>query len=135
MTTTVVPQPMAVDGVVFNDVGTRTLTVRLPDKASGYERLMWQQGWQALRQAQEKGWYETSMRPLRTPPEVWASTPGHYRVVYGLPGDGGVLTFHFPPGVAAYTELISKPGLIAILTVDRGNHHILSCRFLNRTGV
>jgi hypothetical protein len=50
-----VPQPLTVDGVVFNDPATRTLHVRLSDQASGYTRLLWQQGWQALRRAEESG--------------------------------------------------------------------------------
>ena len=126
-TTTQIPQPVAVDGVVFNDVATRTLTVRLPDKATGYTKLLWQQGWQALRRAEESGFRGGTPIP-------WAHGAGRQReIAHGLPGDGGVLTFHFPAGVTAYSELISKPGLTAIVTVDRGTHHILSCRFLHRT--
>jgi hypothetical protein len=123
--TTPVPQPLAVDGVVFNDTATRTLHVRLSDQANGYTRLLWQQGWQALRRAEESGY--TSAVPM-----VWASAPGAYQIAHGLPGEAGTLKFHFPPGVAAYSELISKPGLTAIVTVDRGTHHILGVRFLNR---
>lgn len=128
MTTTVIPQPVAADGVVFHDAATRTLHVRLSDQANGYTRLLWKQGWQALRQAEQAGWRNRV-------PDVWASAPGAHRVVHGLPAEGGALAFHFPTGIAAYSELISKPGLIAIVTVDRGTHHILSCRFLHRTEV
>lgn len=120
------PQPVAVDGVVFNDVATRTLTVRLPDKASGYERLLWQQAWQQQRQAREKGYPTNGAR------WVWADVPGGTQVAHGLPADGGLMSFHFPPGTAGYTELIGKPGLVAIVTIDRATHHMLTCRFLNR---
>jgi hypothetical protein len=126
MATTPVPQPLAVDGVVFNDVATRTLHVRLSDQASGYTRLLWQQGWQQQRRAEEAGW------PSSGAPWVWASAPGHHRIVHGLPGEGGTLKFHFPTSVSAYSELISKPGLAAIVTVDCGTHHILGVKFLNR---
>jgi hypothetical protein len=53
--TTPVPQPLAIDGVVFSDPATRTLTVRLADSVQGYGRLLWKQGWQTLRQAEESG--------------------------------------------------------------------------------
>jgi hypothetical protein len=62
---------------------------------------------------------------------VFADVPGARRVVHGLPAEGGVMSFHFPPGTAGYSELISKPGLVAIVTVDRGTQRFLTCRFLN----
>jgi hypothetical protein len=121
----VLPQPKAAIGVVFNDPATRTLTVRLSDEADGYTRLLWQQGWQQLRRAQEAGW------PANGAPWVWADAPGSHRTVHGVPGDGGVLSFHWPIGSPGYAELVGKPGLTAIATVDRGTHHILSVRFLH----
>jgi hypothetical protein len=117
----VLPRPVAVDGVVFHDVLTRTLHVRLSDKASGYERLLWQQAWQQQRRSREAGW------PIDGAPWLIAE-PG---AVHGLPGDAGVMSFHFPVGTPGYSELISKPGLVAIVTVDRGTHQFLTCRFLN----
>jgi hypothetical protein len=51
-----VPAPLAVDGVVANDVAARTLVVRLSENAEGYARLLWQQGYQALAQAEESGY-------------------------------------------------------------------------------
>ena len=120
------PRPVAVDGVVFNDVVSRTLSVRLSDQADGYTRLLWQQAWQQQRRSREAGW------PPNGAPWVYADVPGAPRVVYGLPAEGGVMSFHFPPGTAGYSELISKPGLVAIVTVDRGTHQFLSCRFLSR---
>jgi hypothetical protein len=44
----------------------------------------------------------------------------------------GRCPFHFPPGTPGYAELIGKPGLTAILTMDRGTGHILGVKFLNR---
>jgi hypothetical protein len=126
VTTEVLPQPVAVDAVVFTDPVARTLTVRLPDSASGYDRLSWAQAWQAQRRAQEAGW------PRSGAPWVWADVPGHRQVAHGLPGDGGVLSFHFPPGTAGYSELIGRPGLVAIAVLDRASHHFLNVKFLNR---
>ena len=120
------PQPQAIDAVVFVDAVSRTLTVRLPDRAGGYERLLWVQGWQQLRRGQEAGW------PPGSAPWVYADLPGAPRVVHGQPGEGGTLRFHFPPGTPGFAELISKPGVVAIMTVDRGTQQFLTCRFLNR---
>jgi hypothetical protein len=123
--TTPVPQPLAADGVVFNDVGARTLHVRLSDQASGYTKLLWQQGWQALRRAEETGWRHGVTA-------VWASAPGARQIAHGLPGEGGTLKFTFHTSQPAYSALVSKPGLAAIVTVDRGTHRILGVKFLNR---
>ena len=120
------PQPQAIDATVFNDVLSRTLTVRLRDQAGGYERLLWTQAWQQLRRAQEAGW------PANGAPWVWADLPGARQVVHGQPADGGTLQFSFPPGTPGYSELISKPGVVAIVTVDRSTQRFLSCRFLSR---
>lgn len=122
MTVEVVPRPVAVDAVVFNDFLARTLSVRLGDQASGYERLLWQQAWQQQRRSREAGW------PPDGAPWLLAE-PG---AVHGLPGDAGTMSFHFPPGTVGYAELISKPGPVAIVTIDRGTHQFLTCRFLNR---
>ena len=123
------PQPRAIDAVVFVDVLTRTLTARLPDQAGGYERLLWTQAWQQLRRAQEAGW------PANGPPWVYADVPGARRVAHGQPGEGGTLQFTFPPKTPGFAELISKPGVVAVVTVDRGSHEFRSCRFLNRPGL
>ena len=53
--TEVLPDPQALYAVVFTDMATRTLTVRLGDHASGYDKLLWTQAWQQLRQAEEAG--------------------------------------------------------------------------------
>jgi len=119
------PQPRAATGVVVHDPATRTLSVRLSELESGYAKLLWREGWQALRRSQEAGW------PIDGAPWVWADVPGGRRVVHGQPIDGVALTFHFPTGTAGYAELISKPGLWAIITMDVATRHILGVRFLN----
>jgi hypothetical protein len=124
--TEALPQPQAVDAVVFVDAVSRTLTVRLPDQAGAYERMLWVQAWQQLRRAQEAGW------PADGASWVWADVPGAPRVVHGLPAEGGQLSFHFPVGTRGFADLVSRPGVIAIATVDRGTQRFLSCRFLNR---
>jgi len=61
-----VPAPAALDGVVVSDITTRSLGVRLPETASGYQRLWWKQAHQQLKAAVEDGWSRH--------PYVWAST-------------------------------------------------------------
>ena len=118
------PQPFALDGVVTNDLPSRSLGVRLPDIASGYQCLWWRQAWLQLKAAVEDGW--------RNHPFVFASAPGAYQVAHVNPADFQTLAVSFPPGVAAYTELISKPGLVAIVTVDRNTSRFSTVRFLNK---
>jgi len=126
VTTEVLPQPKAAIAVVFNDPSSRTLTVRLSELEDGYTRMLWARGWQLLRQAREAGW------PPGGPPLVFADAPGSYRVVHGVPEAGGALSFTWPVGKPGYAELVAKPNLTAIVTLDRSAHHILTCRFLNR---
>jgi hypothetical protein len=121
----VLPRPKAAVGVVFADVVARTLTVRLSELESGYAKLLWREGWTALRRSQEAGW------PIDGAPWVWADVPGGRRVVHGQPVDGGALSFHFPVGTAGFAELVSKPGLTAIVTMDVGTRRILAVRFRN----
>ena len=85
---------------------------------------LWRQGLQALRRAEESG-FRTGAPP------VWAHSAGQREIAYGLPGDNATRTFRFAPGVEAYGELVSKPGLSAIVTVDRETCHIMGVRFLN----
>jgi hypothetical protein len=123
------PQPLAVVGVVFHDFAARTLSVRPSDRTAGYEKLLWQQAWQRQRRAQEAGWPVGSTA-------LFADLPSAPGAAHGLPAEGGVMSFHFPPGTAGYSELISKPGpLVAFVTVDRGSHEFLTCRFSSRAGV
>ena len=70
--------PYALDGVVVNDLPLRSLSVRLPDTASGYQRLWWKQAWLQLRATVEDGW--------QNHPFVWASTPSAYQVAHVQPG-------------------------------------------------
>jgi hypothetical protein len=67
-----VPQPLAADGVVTNDVAARTLVVRLSERAEGYGRLLWREGHQALVKAEESGWRSRVTT-------VWASALGSGR--------------------------------------------------------
>jgi hypothetical protein len=39
-----IPQPLIAVGVFSNDVGARQLSLRLSELESGYERLLWRQG-------------------------------------------------------------------------------------------
>jgi hypothetical protein len=48
------------------------------------------------------------------------------------PADFSMLLVNFPVGVAGYAELISKPGLVAIATVDRSSGRFLGVKFLHR---
>jgi hypothetical protein len=121
-----VPQPMAIDAVVVNDSAARTLFVRLGDTVTGPARIAWLRGYQALVQSEASG-YSGNL------PDLWASTKTAERVAHGVPGDGGMLKFHFPVGNAAYAQLISKPRLTAIVTVDRATGYFLRCAFLHRT--
>jgi hypothetical protein len=42
------------------------------------------------------------------------------------------LKFFFEPGNKAYSQLIGKPGLYAIVTADRASKYFLRCLFLHR---
>jgi hypothetical protein len=121
----VLPRPKAATGVVFADVAARVLTVRLSELEDNYSQQLWKEGWAGLRRAQEAGW------PINGTPPIWADVPGGRRVVAARPVDGGALSFHFPPGTAGYSELVSKPRLTAIVTMDVSSRRILAVRFLN----
>lgn len=116
--------PSAIDAVVVSDPTSRSLGVRLPETASGYQRLWWKQAHQQLKAAVEDGW-------LRHP-YVWASTPSADRVAHVEPAHFSTLTVHFPVGVAGYAELISRPGLRAICTVDRNTSRFTNVSFRHR---
>ena len=118
-------QPYAVDCAVSNDVVSRTLTVRLPQTVVGYPRLLWREAYQSYAKDEESGWYGDG--------QVWASVQGAGdRVAYAIPGELQTLNFRFQPGVAAYAQLVGKPGVYAIVTLDRGLRRFLNVRFLNR---
>jgi hypothetical protein len=118
------PQPVVVGGVVFNDVAARTLVVRLSETASGYQSLIYQQAWQALRQAEESG---------RGGQTVWAHSPDALQVAFATPGDYGTLLFHFPTGSgSAYQQLVSRPGLTASMGLNRSTNRFISVTFKHR---
>ena len=98
--------------------------MRLPETASGYQQLWWRQAHQQLKAAVETGW--------RDHPYVYASTPSAYQVAHVQPADFSMLTVHFPVGTAGFSELISKPGLYAIVTVDRDSSRFSTVKFLHR---
>jgi hypothetical protein len=133
--TTPLPRPRAIDGVVSNDVATRTLVVSRPNHISGYEAFSWRQAHEQLVNADERvrnntyqEWLHDTARPLL------CSTPGKRNVVKGTPGPNLELHFHFPAGTEAgkvYTELVSKP-LSVIVTVDRGTLYFLGVAFRHR---
>jgi hypothetical protein len=111
------PSPLAAIGVVTVDVAARTLFVRLSDLETGHAQSLYRQSFQALKAAEEKGSAGAA---------VWASTPSSDRVAFAQAGDGGLLKFTFPPGEPAFVELVGRPGLAAIVVVDRS-----ACRFLS----
>jgi hypothetical protein len=118
------PAPLAMDGVVTNDVGTRTLIVSRPDQASGYEKLWWRTAYEALQRAERGGW-------AGDVPYLSAHGLGQRDIAHGLPGDNLSLEFHFPVGVAAYGVLVSQPGLRALVTVDKSRGWFTGVRFLH----
>jgi hypothetical protein len=120
-----VPQPMAINAVVVNDFANRTLFARLPDTLTGPGRIAWADGWQALQLAEERGW------DSRTP-SLWASTKTAERVARVTAGEGQQLKVFFQSGNAAYSQLIGKPGLYAIVTADRAARYFLRVLFLHR---
>jgi hypothetical protein len=107
------PQPLVMDGIVANDVGTRTLIVSRPDQASGYEKLSWRTAHEALVRAEQRGW------PASAHPFLWAHSAEARNIAHGLPGDNLTLLFHFPVGKREYAELVSQPGLTSFVTVDK----------------
>ena len=118
-----VPAPHAVYGVVITDVLARTLGVRLSEKANGYSRMWWRTAHTALKAAVENGWANH--------PYVYASIPGARQVAHVQPADFLMLSVHFPIGKPGFSELVSKPGLYAIATIDRNPGRFLNLRFLH----
>jgi hypothetical protein len=64
-----VPAPVTMTGAVINDFMTRTLVVRRPEQASGFEKLLWRESHRALELAVDRGWQTDH-------PTVWAGTKG-----------------------------------------------------------
>jgi hypothetical protein len=118
-----VPKPIVVDAPVFNDVANRTLVVRRPENASGYQKLAWREAHGAYLRAEEAGW------PPSGPPFLRASGGGESDIAYAVVGDSLTLLFAFPPGKSVYAELVSKPGLAAFVTVDRSTGYFMGVKF------
>ena len=123
--TEVMPRPKAITAAVFADVLSRTLTVRQAEPASGYESSLWRSAWQALRRAHEAGW------PPNAAPWVFASGSDS---VHGVPVEGGAVSFTWPVGTPGFAELVARPGLYAIATVDISTHYFSTVKFLHRPG-
>ena len=120
-----VPSPLAVGAAVTIDVPSRTLAVRLSETAGGYEQHLWREAHSALLRDQDSGWRGSG-------PVVWCSAPGRRDIVPAVAGDFGMLLARFRPGESAYTELVGRPRLYAIVVLDREQHRFLTVKFLNR---
>jgi hypothetical protein len=124
-----IPKPVLIDAPVFNDIQNRTLVVRRPENASGYQRLAWREAHGAYRRAEEAGW------PPDSAPFLRASGGGETDIAYATAGDGLTLLFAFPPGRSVYAHLVSQPGLAARVVVDVSTGFFQSVTFRHgRTG-
>jgi hypothetical protein len=126
VTTEVVPQPKAVDGVVFADVGSRTLPVRLPDAADSHTRSLWRGARQTLMTAEQAGWRSRV-------PDLWAHTDRRRNIAHGKQGAMATVrfVFHKNPGLSLL-RVVSRHRLTAIVTIDQTAGHFLGVRFLHR---
>jgi hypothetical protein len=135
--TTVLPRPRAISAPVKNDVSSRTLVVSRPRDCSGHEAFMWRQAWERLANREERGWATNlPVWAVNDVPTVWCSAPGHSKLVAATPGENLTLRFAFQPGTPeskVYGELVSKPGLSALVTVDRGTLYFLGVKLFNRS--
>jgi hypothetical protein len=95
---------MAIDAAVSNGPANRTLIVKRPDTASGYQKLSWRTAHQALQAAEQNGWRSGA-------PTLWASGGRQTDIAYGVSGDNLSLLFHFPAVAdSPYTNLFRRPG-------------------------
>jgi hypothetical protein len=118
---------MAVVGIVSSIIPERVLVVRISDTASGYERSCWKDGYQALKASEESGWRTAG-------PTVWAGTDKADKVASAVAGGaefGGLLRFTFAPNEPSYVQLVGRPGLTAIVVLDRSSRRLLSVKFRN----
>jgi hypothetical protein len=127
------PRPIAITGAVENDVATRTLIVRRPKEIGGSQSLLWREAHQALQRARDRGWQATNLPVWEVNRDLilYCDTPGHSKVVHATPGENLSLLFHFPTGVTAYSELVSKP-MWAIVVADADTRRFLSVKFLHK---
>jgi hypothetical protein len=126
--TTPLPQPLATVAPVTADYANMTLIMKRPENAGGYEKLLWRQAHQALAAAEESGWPSGTRF-------VWGNAPGAYQFGHATTGENLTLLFGFAvgtPSAKVYAELVSKPGLYAIVTCDKSARVFLGVRFLNR---
>ena len=85
-------------------------------------RTLWKECHASLKRSQEMGWRGTH-------PTLYASTESARNVVTAVTGDFWMLLFRFPPGVAAFSELIGKPRLAARVAMDRSSRRFISVNF------
>src|SRR5215216_3222822 len=117
------PQPMATDATVTNDVKSRTLTVR---PVPGPAALEWRAAVRRLLEDADIGlpgaqpsWDLFCRAREAEDRAVWADAPGRGRVARGGPTEGGGLQFTFERRDPTYRELVGSPGLHALAVVDR----------------
>lgn len=113
------PDPLAFEGTATVDPVARTVNV-YPSSSSGHGALLWRRGYRALAEAAESGNYWSSST-------VWASSSAGRQIARGVPS-GGSLQFRFSPGQQGFADLVGKPNLSAIITVDRRSAQILGVR-------
>jgi hypothetical protein len=77
--------------------------------------------------AEEAGWRTAH-------PFVWDGALGNREIIHGWPGENLTLTLHFPAGEPAYANLVSKPGLTAIVVLDRDLRRFLNVQFRHAGG-
>jgi hypothetical protein len=126
VTVEVLPSPLAVDGIVIADADSRSLAVRLPDAAGGHAQSLWRQAHLALLTAERSGFRSRV-------PTVWAHTDRRRDIAHGRPGEFATLRFTFPRTPdSAYSELVGRPRLAALVTIDRSAGHFMACKFFHR---
>jgi hypothetical protein len=132
VTVEAVPRPQAVDCVVDVDYDSRTLAVRLPDVADGRTRSLWRAAHRALVAAEELGFRSVALS-RGIAPTLWAHTDRRRDIAHGRPGEFGTLRFAFPPAPgSAYPELVGRPCLAAIVTIDRAAGHFMACKLYHQ---
>jgi hypothetical protein len=117
------PHPVAFEAVVTRHLESRTVAV-MPADSGGQAGRLWSRGYRALAEA-EGNWRSTVPTP-------WGHVGRRRQAARGAPGEGGTLRFRFPPGEAAWSELVSMPALGATVTLDRDTGAFLGCRFHSR---
>jgi hypothetical protein len=126
-TTEVLPSPLAIDAAVDIDFDSRTLAVRLPDAAAGgHATSLWRAAHLALLRAEQAG-------SRSRVPAVWAHTDRRRDIAHGRPGEFATLRFTFPRTPdSAFSELVGRPRLAAIVVIDRSAGHFMSVRLFHR---